>query len=150
MLLQLLQLLISPWLVLLILHFLATLPMLCPLPFFSPQNLSNGFASSSSLFEICPPPLHVILCNQGPVLPLALFDHTTDLSSGAPLSHPLYFIVSLHCHTAKSYHFCIVVSSHPEWSHAFSQSAASNSLTDQLLFASILPFDLIFFVVPLS
>ena len=39
-----------------------------------------------------------------------------------------------------------MVSSHPGWIHAFSQSAANNSVTHHRRSASILPFGLIFFV----
>ena len=58
-LLQLLQLLISPWLVLLILHFLATLPVPRHAFLFS-SHLACGFASASSFFGICPPPLRAV------------------------------------------------------------------------------------------
>ena len=40
-----------------------------------------------------------------------------------------------------------MVSSHPAWSQAFSQSTTNNSLTHRLLLASTLSFALIFFVI---
>ena len=40
-----------------------------------------------------------------------------------------------------------MVSSHPGWIHALSQSAANNSVTHHRFSASILPCDLIFFVI---
>ena len=51
------------------------------------------------------------------------------------------FSVSL----THSHHICMV-SPHPGWIHAFSQSAANSSVTHHRLSASTLPCDLIFFV----
>ena len=63
------------------------------------------------------------------------------------LMHYLHFAFSsffLMC-SSHSYH-CCMVSSHPVWVHAFSQSFASVSATHQWLLASMLPFSgLIFF-----
>ena len=46
--------------------------------------------------------------------------------------------------SSHSYHLCMV-SSHPAWIHASSQSFASNSETHYRFWASIIPFDLILF-----
>ena len=74
-LLQLLQFLILPWLILSILHFRATLPTLCPLFLLFSSHLAIDLASSSSVLEICTPPLHAVglvsLC-KSPALPSSL------------------------------------------------------------------------------
>ena len=55
-------------------------------------------------------------------------------------SSSFFFISSIHL-----YHFCMV-SSHPGWIHAFSQSAANKSVTHHRFSALTLHVDLIFFV----
>ena len=128
------------------LHFSTT----CPRGLAPPcrtANLANGLASSSSYFRICTslsttPLGSVILCSR-PVPPSALLiTRRTNFYCSTSFLFSSSFFISygqlLHLST---------VSSHPGWSHACLQPAASSWLTHQLLFALILPFALIFLVI---
>ena len=81
---------------------------------------------------------------QEPSTTFRTFDHLIHALL-MPLFH-LPFLILLFHFSNQTCHFC-VVSPSPGWSHAFSQSAASNSATHHLLSASILSFHLIFFVI---
>ena len=92
---------------------------------------------------ICTPPLRavvlVILC-RSPALPSALLIiwlTFVQCTASNFFTSSFYFISR-----SQSCHFCMVPS-HPARSQAFSRSAANNSLTHQLLCASILSFALI-------
>ena len=107
---------------------------------------SNNLASCSSFFRICAPLLHLVgfvILWRSAALPSALLIILSTfrrcISSMFPFSS-FFFMCSSH-----SYHFCMV-SSHPVWTHAFSQSVASNSETHRRFLASILLFDLILFI----
>ena len=75
--------------------------------------------------------------------------HRTTFRTLDHLNYPMlmqYFHLSFIIFINQVYPFCMVSSS-SGCSHAFSQSAASNSATHQRFSASILPFDLIFSVI---
>ena len=74
---------------------------------------------------------------------LRTLNHLLHLLLMQFLHFPLSSSFFIFCN--QLYHFCMV-SSHPGWIHAFSESAANNSATHHRFSASILPFDLLFFV----
>ena len=114
-----------------VLHLRVTLSMLSPLFPLLP-HLANGLASYSSSFCICIPPLaaagFVISCSK-PASPsgLAMIRLKSFWWSA---SHPLLLIFLLHFIQPL-----------------YKKSAASNSLTWSLLFASILPLTSVFLVI---
>ena len=96
------------------------------------SHLATGLASSPSFLSFCcTPPLYAVGFVQKPCTPVYTLDHVTDFF----LMFMLHFFTSHN----QSYPFLHNIFP-PEWSHAFSQSTASNSLTHQLLVASFLPF----------
>ena len=123
-------------------HIVNTLPTLFSLLHNDPTSLHLLF----SFFRICSPPLYavdfVILC-KSPARPSALLIICSTFywcDSSIFVFSSSFFIFSNH-----SYHFCMV-SSHPGWIHAFSQSVVNNSVTTNDFRRPTLPFDLIFFV----
>ena len=134
----------SPRLVFWILHLRVALPVLCtsfPLLLTSGQRLG----------------WHLLLQNLHSSSPRRWFgdfvQHTcSSLITGYHSTHK-FLMLSLHTlsfilllHIISQLYHRNSVSSHPGWRHAFLQSAASSSLTHQLLFASIPPFALTFLV----
>ena len=96
------------------------------------SHLANGFASSSSSFTICTPPLHafgLLFFMQKSFASISTLDRTTDF-------FPV-FLTANHTISKKCLPFL-------GGTTLFSESAVKNSLTHQLFTPSILPFALIF------
>ena len=112
---------------------------------FASQRSDNLASSSSFLQDLCSssPCCRPSDFVQESSASLRTLDHVRHFWL-VPFLH-LFLLIFFFISSNHTYHFCMV-SSHPGWIHAFSQSAANSSETHHRLSASILPFDLIFFV----